>query len=186
MKVYVNDPGVSSGIKNVEIYLNSNDKNGTSKTEITDGTSLKTDSTGTYAEILIPNNFKGTVAAKVTDNVELKICDYYDSPVIPQEPEIEDIVLSCSGTNRALRLGGSKRTISVASDIKDKSVIWSYEFNGNKLSVEELSNDFEISEGKNTLSIKALLNYNNLGKVIKIIATLPNKQPSSIELEVMR
>ena len=50
-----------------------------------------------------------------------------------------------------------KRTISVASDIKDKSVIWSYEFNGNKLSVEELSNDFEISEGKNTLSIKALL-----------------------------
>ena len=27
---------------------------------------------------------------------------------------------------------------------------------------------------------------NNLGKVIKIIATLPNKQPSSIELEVMR
>lgn len=41
MKVYVNDPGVSSGIKNVEIYLNSNDKNGTSKTEITDGTSLK-------------------------------------------------------------------------------------------------------------------------------------------------
>ena len=57
-------------IKNVEIYLNSNDKNGTSKTEITDGTSLKTDSTGTYAEILIPNNFKGTVAAKVTDNVE--------------------------------------------------------------------------------------------------------------------
>ena len=60
------------------------------------------------------------------------------------------------------------------------------EFNGNKLSVEELSNDFEISEGKNTLSIKALLNYNNLGKVIKIIATLPNKQPSSIELEVMR
>lgn len=70
LKVYVNDPGVSSGIKNVEIYLNSNDKNGTSKTEITDGTSLKTDSTGTYAEILIPNNFKGTVAAKVTDNVE--------------------------------------------------------------------------------------------------------------------
>lgn len=123
---------------------------------------------------------------KVTDNVKLKICDYYDSPVIPQEPEIEDIVLSCSGTNRALRVGGSKRTISVASDIKDKSVIWSYEFNGNKLSVEELSNDFEISEGKNTLSIKALLNYNNLGKVIKIIATLPNKQPSSIELEVMR
>ena len=123
---------------------------------------------------------------KVTDNVELKICDYYDSPVIPQEPEIEDIVLSCSGTNRALRVGGSKRTISVASDIKDKSVIWSNEFNGNKLSVEELSNDFEISEGKNTLSIKALLNYNNLGKVIKIIATLPNKQPSSIELEVMR
>ena len=50
---------------------------------------------------------------KVTDNVELKICDYYDSPVIPQEPEIEDIVLSCSGTNRALRVGGSKRTISV-------------------------------------------------------------------------
>lgn len=123
---------------------------------------------------------------KNTDNTELRICDYYDSPVTPQEPIIEDITLSCSGSTRALRVGGSKRNISVITDTKGLAVTWSYEFNGNKLSVDELSNDFEISEGENTLSIKALLNYDNLGKVIKITATLPNKQPSSIELEVMR
>ena len=123
---------------------------------------------------------------KNTDNTELRICNYYESPVTPQEPISEDITLSCSGSTRTLRVGGSKRIISVTSDIKDNSVTWSYEFKGSKLSIEELSNDFEISEGENTLSINALLNYDNLGKVIKITATLPNKQPSSIELEVMR
>lgn len=123
---------------------------------------------------------------KNTDNTELRICDYYDSPVIPQEPIKEDIILTCSGSTRTLRVGGSKREISIKNSTINNFVSWSYEFDGNILTADELSNDFEIYEGENALSIKALLNYDNLGKVIKITATLPNKQPSSIELEVMR
>lgn len=123
---------------------------------------------------------------KNTDNTELRICNYYSSPITPQEPVLECITLLCSGSAKTLRIGGAKRDISIKDNINDAPISWSYEFNGNTLTTDELSNDFEISEGKNTLSIKALLNYNNLGKVIKITATLPNKQPSSIELEVMR
>lgn len=124
---------------------------------------------------------------KNTDNTELRICDYYDSLILPQEPVVEEITLKHSGSSPTLRVGGSKRLISIEPDNNViPTVTWEYEFDGVSKSLNDLLDDFEINEGISSLEIKALLNYNNLGKVIKITASLPGKDKASIELEVTR
>ena len=72
-RVYVNDPGVSSGISYVRLYLlnvggielSPGDLNSTRF-----GYELNTDENGTYAVFTIPKGFKGKVIAEVVDNVE--------------------------------------------------------------------------------------------------------------------
>ena len=124
---------------------------------------------------------------KSTDNTELRICDYYDSLILPQEPVVEEITLKHSGSSPTLRVGGSKRLISIKPDNNViPAITWEYEFDGVSKSLNDLLDDFEINEGVSSLEIKALLNYDNLGKVIKITASLPGKDKASIELEVTR
>lgn len=67
-KVYVNDPGVTSGFNSVTLSLKSVD--GTTSDTTVDGSSLYSDSDGTYASFIIPMGFKGQVAAEVVDNVQ--------------------------------------------------------------------------------------------------------------------
>ncbi len=76
VKIYVNDPGVTSGINGVTLYLSNIDgtNNDTTvdsgDTDLSDGKAYLTDATGTYAVFTIPMGFKGTVVAEVIDNVE--------------------------------------------------------------------------------------------------------------------
>lgn len=76
VKIYVNDPGVTSGINGVTLYLSNVDgtNNDTTvdsgDTDLSDGKAYLTDATGTYAVFTIPMGFKGTVVAEVIDNVE--------------------------------------------------------------------------------------------------------------------
>lgn len=67
-KVYVSDPGVSSGINGVTLYLTN--VNGTEKITTVSGTDLRQDDQGLYASFNIETGFKGRVYAKVADNVE--------------------------------------------------------------------------------------------------------------------
>lgn len=71
ISVYVNDPGIASGINRVTLYLSN--INGTTAVKTlysTDEKAYITDETGTYAVFTIPMGFKGTVAAEAVDNVE--------------------------------------------------------------------------------------------------------------------
>lgn len=73
VKIYVNDPGVTSGINKVTLYLSNVD--GTTSVQTiysTDVENYITDETGSYAIFTIPMGFKGTVYAEVVDNVEHK------------------------------------------------------------------------------------------------------------------
>lgn len=66
-RVYVNDPDVSSGIKEVTLYTN--EAGGNAVIMTMDAPMLRQDEKGTYAEFVIRKGFKGHIAAMVTDNV---------------------------------------------------------------------------------------------------------------------
>ncbi|MDE6036196.1 MAG: Ig-like domain repeat protein [Ruminococcus sp.] len=66
-RVYVADPGVTSGFQSVTLLLSGIDN--TSQSTTVPGTSLYTDENGTYASFVIPMGFKGKVIAEVIDNV---------------------------------------------------------------------------------------------------------------------
>lgn len=71
LRVYVNDPGIASGINRVTLYLSN--INGTTAVKTlysTDEKAYITDETGTYAVFTIPMGFKGKVVAEAVDNVE--------------------------------------------------------------------------------------------------------------------
>ncbi len=67
-RVYVNDPGITSGLDQVTLFLSYVD--GRKNTTTVSGFDLRSDESGTYALFTIPMGFKGSVAAEVTDNVE--------------------------------------------------------------------------------------------------------------------
>ena len=122
-----------------------------------------------------------------TDNVELKICNYYQSPILPESPDkLETFSLSFSGKDPTLRIGGSKRiiTANIPNEFMKSDILWSYSFDG--VDYEDLSDYFIIEETNDSLSISAVKNFDALGKVIKITATLECGAASSIELEVIR
>lgn len=71
IRVYVNDPGIASGINRVTLYLfNINGTTAVKTLYSTNENAYITDETGTYAVFTIPMGFKGTVAAEAVDNVE--------------------------------------------------------------------------------------------------------------------
>lgn len=67
-RVYVNDPGITSGYKGVTLFLTNVD--GQSSDMTVSESNLYTDTDGTYASFIIPMGFKGKVVAEVVDNVE--------------------------------------------------------------------------------------------------------------------
>lgn len=122
-----------------------------------------------------------------TDNVELKICNYYQSPILPEGTDkLETFSLSFSGKDPTLRIGGSKRTITanIPNEFMKSDILWSYSFDG--IDSKDLSDYFIIEETNDSVSISAAKNFDALGKVIKITATLESGASSSIELEVIR
>lgn len=67
-RVYVNDPGITSGFNQVTLFLSYVD--GRKNTTTVSGSDLRNDDNGTYALFTIPMGFKGSVVAEVVDNVE--------------------------------------------------------------------------------------------------------------------
>lgn len=119
------------------------------------------------------------------DNSDLKICNYYSSPILPEENLPQTFILEQSGTNPTLRVGGSPRTITLKSE-NEISVNWKYSFDGIiNLTKEELNDSFIIEEYENYIIISAIKNYENLGKVITITAYTDDYE-DYISMEVRR
>lgn len=129
------------------------------------------------------------------DNIEEKVCNYYNSPVLPDEdivkPETVICTLNCSGTGRTLYMGGSSRTITASFTGQNHSTEtlanWSFEFDGSAYTKEELAQYFNIDVNGNTVSVKAMVNSLTLGKTLRVIASDDVlKYKESIGLEVKR
>jgi hypothetical protein len=87
VKVYVNDPNLTSGIARVDLFKK--EVGGEPISWPAYPCDLHHDGNRTYAEFKIPKGFKGQIGAKVTDNV-----GYYSEMMNPDGTIIEDEILN--------------------------------------------------------------------------------------------
>lgn len=125
----------------------------------------------------------------IHDNAELMLANYYDSPIVP-EPSIpmealhKPIVITYSGKQPTLKVGGSFKTFTASSDnevVKLPQWIVSDE-NGE---ITEGTQDYIIKYEDDKLKLKVAQNYELIGKVLTIKAIGANGSVGEIEIEVI-
>lgn len=108
----------------------------------------------------------------VHDNAELMICNYYDSPIEPEVPNIETELQSTA----AITYNGTKPTVKVGGSYK----IFTPSFSAETVTVDrwtisdengDITNDtknYTIEYDDDKLKLKVALNYNLIGKVLTV------------------
>lgn len=127
------------------------------------------------------------------DNVELGICNYYDTKIEPEKPETPPITATAKVSGRIIYIGGSRRTITLKfydadGEITDPVVYsWAYKLDDEDVTLTELEENFEITTGESTLSIKANNDFALIGKVLEFIVKDENENTlTSVKMEVRR
>ena len=103
------------------------------------------------------------------DSAELGICDYYSSPILPTEPNIEEelkgtATITYNGTKPTVKVGGSWKIFTPV--FSDETVTVS------KWTVSDESGDvgddtnYTIERDDDRLKLKVAPNYNLIGKVL--------------------
>lgn len=119
------------------------------------------------------------------DNVELKICNYYDYPMKPETPVENQYKLIYFGTSPIIYMGKSKRVISLFSEeIIDFTPIWKYSIGDNLYATKETIENFIINENDKSITIKANVFIDNLGKIFKVSCFNGDILLCELELEV--
>ncbi len=103
------------------------------------------------------------------DNKELMICNYYDSPIEPEIPNIEEelkgtAAITYSGTKPTIKVGGSFKIFTPA--FSDESVTvdrWTISDENGDISGDA---NYTIEYDGDKLKLKVALNYNLIGKVL--------------------
>ena len=121
----------------------------------------------------------------ILDNKELMICNYYDSPIEPEVPDIEaelkgTAAITYSGTKPTIKVGGSFKTFTPA--FSDETVTvdrWTISDENGDISGNE---NYIIERDGDKLKLKVALNYNLIGKVL--IVQLIGTDGSSAQLSV--
>ena len=127
------------------------------------------------------------------DNVELGICNYYDTKIEPEEPETPPIEVTARVSGKILYIGGNKRTITLKFFDKDGEETdpiiynWAYKIDGEDVTLEELQENYEITFGETSLSIKANNDFALIGKVLEFLVQDENDNTlTSTKMEVRR
>jgi hypothetical protein len=122
------------------------------------------------------------------DNKELMICNYYDSPIEPEVPDIETelkstATITYSGTKPTIKVGGSFKTFTPA--FSDKSVTvdrWTISDENGDISTD--TENYIIESDGDKLKLKVALNYNLIGTVliIQLIGSDGSTTEQSVEV----
>ena len=108
----------------------------------------------------------------IHDNAELMLCDYYDSPIVPENSNINteaktSAAITYNGTKPTIKVGGSYKiftpTFSDESITVDK---WIISDEGKDISTD--SDNYTIVYDGDKLKLKVALNYNLVGKVLLV------------------
>ena len=119
------------------------------------------------------------------DNKELMICNYYDSSIEPEVPNIEEelrgtATITYSGVKPTIKVGGSFKTFTPA--FSDETVTvdrWTISDENGDISSNE---NYTIECDGDKLKLKVVLNYNLIGKVL--IVQLIGSDGSMAQLSV--
>ncbi len=119
------------------------------------------------------------------DNAELMICNYYDSPIEPEVPNIETelkstAAITYSGTKPTIKVGGSTKTFTPAFSDETVTVSkWTISDENGDISGDT---NYTIEYDGDKLKLKVALNYNLIGKVL--IVQLIGSDGSTAEVSV--
>lgn len=121
------------------------------------------------------------------DNKELMICNYYDSPIEPEIPNIEaelksTATITYSGTKPTVKVGGSFKTFTPA--FSDETVTvdrWTISDENGDIGGDT---NYTIERDGDKLKLKVALNYNLIGKVliVQLIGSDGSTAEQSVEV----
>lgn len=126
------------------------------------------------------------------DNVDLQVCNYYDSKVSPEAPGThvsKNAKLSCTGKDKVLHRGGSARTVSAVitqgDAVLDVVPDWHFILNGVEKTVAQLTGyTIAFSLDQKSFAIKVAFEVPN-GDVLKVeVGSKTGEYYDSIEMEV--
>jgi hypothetical protein len=134
---------------------------------------------------LITFKFTQETFDPIHDNAELMICNYYDSPIEPEVPNIEEelkgtATITYNGTKPTIKVGGSYKVFTPA--FSDESVTvdkWTISDKNGDISGDS---NYTIEKDGDKLKLKVALNYNLIGTVL--IVQLIGSDGSTAELSV--
>lgn len=122
------------------------------------------------------------------DNAELGICNYYDTPITPEAPDLsielqQTATITYSGTKPAIKVGGSYKTFTAV--FKDESITVS------KWTISDENGDvsgntnYTIECVGNQMKLKVAENYNLIGTVLIIQVIGSDGSIAEIQIEVV-
>lgn len=123
----------------------------------------------------------------IHDNAELMICNYYDSPIKPEVPNIAEelngaATITYNGTKPTVKVGGSYKVFTpVFLDETTMVAKWTVSDENGDISS---NTNYSIERDGNQLKLKVALNYNLIGKVlfVKLIGSDGSTAELSVEV----
>ena len=106
----------------------------------------------------------------ILDNKELMICNYYDSSIEPEVPDIEATLKSTatitySGTKPTIKVGGSFKTFTPAfSD--ETAIVYKWTISDENGDISNDTDNYTIEYDNDKLKLKVSPNYHLIGKVL--------------------
>lgn len=137
---------------------------------------------------LIKLKFTQETYSPTLDNKELMLCNYYDSPIEPEVPDIETELtgtstITYSGTKPTIKVGGSFKTFTPAFSDETVTVSkWTVSDENGDISGDT---NYTIEYDGDKLKLKVALNYNLIGKVLIIQLIGSDGSIAEVSVEVI-
>ena len=122
------------------------------------------------------------------DNKELMICNYYDSPIEPEVPNIEEelkgtAAITYNGTKPTVKVGGSYKIFTPA--FSDETVtVGKWVISDGNGDISDNTN-YIIERDGELLKLKVALNYNLIGTVLIVQLIGSDGSVAEVSVEVV-
>lgn len=143
----------------------------------------------TQPEGLTKFKFTQETFSPQTDNEELMLANYYDSPIEPETSDIETELVSTAtitynGTKPTIKVGGSYKVFTAAFNDETVAVDkWTISDKNGDISAD--TENYTIEYDGETLKLKIALNYNLIGEVLIVQVIGTDGSTAEIQIEVV-
>ena len=123
------------------------------------------------------------------DNAELMLANYYDSPIEPEVPNIEEelkgtATITYSGTKPTIKVGGSTKVFTPAFSDETVTVSkWTISDENGDISGD--TENYTIEYDGDKLRLKVSLNYYLIGKVLIVQLIGSDNSTAEVSIEII-